>query len=164
MDLLTTHSLRRGERLEHLSARYGIPVCMMMRLNGMDTPGVIAGLRHVKIPKRCYCNRCGEVKHSPLKYEMVTVGEGDTLLSIAQSRGVTLGILQRTNAIDDIGDVRAGDVLSVPVLSGKRYTVRPGESIEDIAVREGIRAQRVRDINGLKGGEEPAPGTLLILG
>lgn len=163
MEMLTTHRLKQGEKLEQLSAKYHVPVCMIMRANEMaDTGGVIA-LDKIKIPRRCYCNRCAEHLTCTVKYEMVTVQPGDTIMSIAQRYGITMRIVMNTNCLDNPSMLRAGDVVSVPLLSGIRYTVRPGDTLSDIARAHNISETALRSVNCIKPDEQVYGGMLLIL-
>jgi hypothetical protein len=58
METYTLHRLRRTERIEMLSAYYRVPVCMIMRANSIKDPKDFVSLQELKIPKRCYCNKC----------------------------------------------------------------------------------------------------------
>ena len=58
MEVFTVHRLRRTERIEALSAYYRVPVCMIMRANSINDPKDLSSLKEIKIPDRCYCNKC----------------------------------------------------------------------------------------------------------
>mgnify|MGYP001279758513 CR=1 FL=1 len=64
MEKMTVHRLRRTDTLELLSAMYRVPVCMLMRANALDAGCRLSELRELKIPRRCYCNRCENAKGS----------------------------------------------------------------------------------------------------
>jgi hypothetical protein len=55
----TFHRIRKHDRFEFLSAYYRVPVCMIMRANSLNDAEGFNGLKELKIPKRCYCNKCG---------------------------------------------------------------------------------------------------------
>lgn len=163
MEMLTIHKMRPGERLEMLSARYHVPICMIMRANGMtDTNDVIA-FKQVKIPKKCYCNRCVCQQQTATKYEIYTVHSTDSVYSIAQKYGITMNIILKTNCIKDPDDIRPGDAISIPILTGKRYTVRANESLNDIARRSGMSVTSIRDKNCMDQNDTVYPGMMLIL-
>ena len=162
MQIRTVHKLTRKDRLETLSARYRVPVCMIMRANDIVYAQDIGHLSELKIPCICYCNRC-ELTQQP-KFLTYTVQEGDTLFGIARKHGITMKLLQKTNGLADPSALRVGEILKIPMLSGQAYSVRAGETLEDIALRSGICASHLREKNGLEPGESVFPGMQLIIG
>ena len=100
MEMLTTHVLRRTDRLEMLSARYGVPVCMIMRANVLNTPEDIFACREIKIPKKDYCRRCAGGQKTAAPHTVYTVTPEDSLFGIAQAHGVTMSLILRINGID----------------------------------------------------------------
>ncbi len=152
MEMLTVHNLGAAESIEMLSARYRVPVCMIMRANGIKTLRDFERCRRVQIPRYCYCNRCGgEAKTECKAY---TVAPGDTLFGIARRHGVTMNILMKTNGLENPDSIREGDTISIPLVTGVIYSVREGETLEDIARRNSMPVSRIREKNGL-GPDEP---------
>ena len=161
MEMLTVHNLKRTDRLEMLSVQYRVPLCMIMRANGIKTVKDFERSRKINIPRQCYCNRCeGEEKTD---WKIYIVMPEDTLLSIARHHGVTMNILKKANNLSDPGSIREGDKLSIPILSGEIYSVREGETIETIARERGILVRRIREKNGLGPKEPIYPGMQLLL-
>ena len=104
---------------------------MIIRANGMITGKDYERCRRIRIPRPCYCNRCeGEEK---IDWKIYTVEPGDTLFSIARQHGVTMNILRKANNLEDPESIREGDKISIPILTGQIYSVREGETLEDIA-------------------------------
>ena len=66
-----------------------------------------------------------------------TATKGDTLYSIARRYGVTLSELERFNMLPDNSRISVGQDILIPV-NNKTYTVKPGDSVFSIAVKEGI--------------------------
>lgn len=161
MEMLTVHNLRRTDRLEMLSAQYRVPVCMIMRANGIKTVKDFERCKRINIPRQCYCNRCEDEEKTGLKVYMVA--PGDTLFSIAKRHGLTMNILKKANNLSDPESIREGDKLSIPILSGEIYSVREGETIEDIARRRGMLVRRIREKNGLGPHQPVYPGMQLLL-
>ncbi len=149
MELQTVHRMRRTDRLETLSAIYHIPVCMIMRANSFACPQDLFLCREVKIPKKCYCNRCGHEQRQSVHYEAYTIKPSDTLYGIAKTYGLTMHIILRANGISDPAAIRPGDRLNIPLLSGVLYCVRPGDTVADIAKRLGSSERSVREKNYL---------------
>jgi LysM repeat protein len=161
------HRLQRGETLELLSARYGVPVCMIVRANEglrQETPHYGTTL---VIPHKCWCNRCNEVppvKAPPRwRYAEYVVQPDDTLYGISLRSGLTMRILQKANALSGIAELQPGTRMRIPAISGKRYYVREGESLADIAARHGVTEEALREMNFLEYGEQLGPGACLLI-
>ncbi len=159
MEMQTVHTLRYAETVEMLSARYRVPVCMIMRANGIKTVRDFERCCRVNIPRQCYCNRC----ENDADIKTVTAEPGDTLYSIARRHGVTMNILMKLNGFESPDCIREGDPIRVPVMTGEVYSVREGETIEDIARSRGITASRIRERNRLSPDEPVFPGMQLVL-
>ncbi len=147
MELQAIHRIRRKDRLETLSALYHVPVCMIMRANSFTCPQDIFLCREVKIPKKCYCNSCPRPRRAAVSYEAYTVKDSDTLYGIAKAYGLTMNIILGANRIGDPGMIKTGDSINIPLLSGQLYCVRPGETIEDLAVRFNTTEKSIREKN-----------------
>lgn len=162
MEMLTVHTVKRTDSLETLSAKYRVPVCMIMRANSLKTVKDFANCRKLNIPRRCYCNRCaGAEKTDWLIY---TVQPGDTLFSIAKRHGVTMNIVCKANNIVNPESLCEGDKLSIPVVPGQVYYVREGETLQTIALAHNISESRLRQINRLKAGDRVHAGMQLLIG
>ena len=161
MEMKTVHTLRAAETVEMLSARYRIPVCMIMRANGIKTMGDFERCRRINIPRICYCNRC--LGSDDAEWKVITAAAGDTLFSLARQHGVTMRILMKVNGIENPGGIREGDSIKIPVITGIIYSVREGETIQDIARRCGIPAAHIRERNHLMPDEPVFAGMQLVL-
>ena len=79
------------------------------------------------------------------------VQRGDTLSDIAREHGVTLAQLLRANPqIRDSNHIAVGQQIRLPqadVAPGKDYTVKAGDSLWDIAQRNGISVQELEAAN-----------------
>ncbi len=161
MEMLTVHTLGPAESIEMLSARYRVPVCMIMRANGIKSVRDFERSRRIQIPRQCYCNRCED--RDRIACKIYTVVPGDTLFSIARRHGVTMNILMRTNGLDNADSIREGDNISIPVITGVIYSVREGETLEGIALSRGTSAKRIREINCLSPDEPLFAGMQLVV-
>ena len=161
MEHMTIHRLRRTDRLESLSAQYRVPVCMIMRANALADMRQLSQLRELKIPHRCFCNRCAEQQTAANAAYIVQAD--DTLFGIARSAGLTMRILLKANAMEDPDDLRPGEPLVIPRLAGQIYCVREGEKLEELARRFGTTAHLIRHANWLEQQEELYPGLLLLI-
>ncbi len=72
-----------------------------------------------------------------------TVGEGDTLGSIADKFGVSLETVLWANDFTEKTKIKPGQVVKVPPVTGVVHTVRRGETIYSIAKKYDVESQNV---------------------
>ena len=83
-------------------------------------------------------------------YVEYTVRRGDTLWDIARRYGTTVEAIVRENAIADPNRIYVGQVLRIPVdPEGVEYTVRPGDTLWDIARRYGTTVEAIARENSI---------------
>jgi len=106
-----------------------------------------------------------------------TVQAGDTLTAIAAARGTTVAALAAANGLDPAGLLVAGRSLTIPgaapapaaTASGSGpgplggYTVRPGDSLGQLAASSGVPAASIAAMNGLDPDGVLLVGTVLKL-
>jgi LysM repeat protein len=92
----------------------------------------------------------------------VVVKPGETLSEIAERYGVSVQRLMQLNGLKDAKDLWAGSRIQVPGAGSAspgrtggsggagNYTVKPGETLSEIAERYGVSVQRLMQLNGLK--------------
>ena len=106
----------------------------------------------------------------PLLAAEVTVRPGETLSDIADRSGVSLSRLMKANGITDADRVEAGRRLMIPGGSGSgsqakatggRVTVKPGETLSQIADRQGMTVSRLLQLNGLSDPDHVEVGQIL---
>jgi LysM repeat protein len=90
----------------------------------------------------------------------VVVKPGETLSEIAERYGTTVQRLMQLNNLRSPQDLWAGSRIQVPgggAGSGSgsgNYTVKPGETLSEIAERYGTSVQRLMQINGLRSAQD----------
>lgn len=101
----------------------------------------------------------------------VTVETGDTLSELAERHGVGLRELMRLNGIEDADHVEVGDRLKVPgggsapAAPSGRVTVKAGDTLSQIAERNGLSVQQLMALNGIDDADHVEVGqTLRIRG
>ncbi len=161
------HRLRRGETLELLSARYRVPVCMIVRANDKLNPDTLACGMTLTIPDQNYCFCCEEAAQPAapprFRYAEYVVQPDDTLYGIAQKTGLTMRILQRANDMNGIAEPQTGAHLRIPAVTGKRYYVRDGETLKVIAASHRITEGALCEKNFIEEGERIGPGMCLLI-
>ncbi|HEV8633432.1 MAG TPA: LysM peptidoglycan-binding domain-containing protein [Chloroflexota bacterium] len=106
-----------------------------------------------------------EAKPRPLKPTTYEVGEGDSLVSLAQRFGVSTATIMLANDLspEDADALQIGQKLVVPPVSGILHEVIEGDTVRDLASRYGVDTPAVIAANAL---EEPyivLPGQKLMI-
>lgn len=80
-----------------------------------------------------------------------TIAYGDTLSEIARDNDTSVAALVSANDIPDPDLIIAGRVLTIPGTSGpaSRHTVRPGETLADIAAEYGVTIRALIEANDI---------------
>lgn len=99
-------------------------------------------------------------------YEIYMVKVGDTLESIADMYGTTVGVLKQING--NLGDygISPGNQLIVPIKRQQPYqyyTVKKGDNMYDIARKNDIDYNLLLQLNGLDDGDYIYPNQTIIL-
>ena len=146
-------TVKPGETLSDIAARYGISLTQLMKLNGIAKADHIEVGQVLKLPgsSRSAAGRSG------VATGRVTVREGETLSEIAARQGMGMGQLMALNGISKADHVEVGQVLKVtgkPAMAAPSYrrgasvhVVRPGESLSEIAEGYGLSMNRLVAIN-----------------
>jgi murein DD-endopeptidase MepM/ murein hydrolase activator NlpD len=96
------------------------------------------------------------------------IQEGDSLWDIAARFGTTLEDLERTNGINDPGQLSVGDLLVIPSLDGFRgrvdtITVPLGETLQSLSRRYRVPLQTLIRLNRLVSPSELFAGATLVI-
>ncbi|MCT0198954.1 LysM peptidoglycan-binding domain-containing protein [Synechococcus sp. CS-1325] len=103
--------------------------------------------------------------------EQYVVKPGETLSEIAERHGVSTSRLMQLNGIKNADLVESGSRLRLPgsqpsaeTLTGRgNYTVKPGETLSEIADSRGISLKRLMDLNGIQQADRIEAGSRLIV-
>ena len=105
-----------------------------------------------------------------LRAENITVKRGDTLYNIAKERHVSIGLLMRLNGLEDSNKLHPGQILRLPKHANKslesyhkEYVVKKGDTLNQIAFRNGIAKEQLINLNRLKNANYLYPGQVLML-
>lgn len=161
------HTVRRGETLGGIAARYGTTVAALAEANGIANPDRIVTGARLTIP-----GSSGPGPAPAPATGSYTVVRGDTLGRIAARHGTTISALVAANGIANPNLIRVGQVLEVPAAGGgdrsssgggtapaappaggtTHHVVVRGDTIGGIAARYKIPQQQLVDANGLTSG------------
>jgi len=146
-------TVKPGETLSDIAARYGISLTQLMKLNGIAKADHIEVGQVLKLPG----SSRGGAGRAGVATGRVTVREGETLSEIAARQGMGMGQLMALNGISKADHVEVGQVLKVtgkPAVAASSYrrgasvhVVRPGESLSEIAEGYGLSMNRLVAIN-----------------
>ncbi len=171
---LQYHKVKRGESLVSIADTYGVTIDDLKEWNNLSSTRINAG-KQLKV----YSDK-KTVSKTSQKANYHTVRRGETLSSIASKYGVSVNDLKEWNDIDG-SSITAGQKLVVnsgkatsskskksssKKTSGKSsyktYKVKSGETLGEIAERNGTTASAIRRANGIKGSNIRAGQTLKI--
>jgi len=82
-----------------------------------------------------------------------TVRPGDTLSEIAERYGTTYQSLAAYNGISNPNLIYAGQTIRIPTggaSGGRTYTVQPGDTLSELALRFGTTVQELQRLNGIQ--------------
>lgn len=90
-----------------------------------------------------------------------TVHKGDTLSGIAKMFGVSVNTIVWANDLK--GPIAIGQNLVILPISGVRYTIKSGDTIQKIADKFKANADEIASFNGISLGEKLAVGEIVII-
>lgn len=118
-----THTVRAGENLYLIAARYNVTVRAIMRANNLRNPNVIYVGQRLVIPTAATATPAANAGASPaagatptpvLEEQVHVVARGETLFAIALRYGVSVGELMRANNLRNANLIRPGQRLVIP--------------------------------------------------
>lgn len=158
-----TYTVRSGDTLSGIAARYGTTAARLASINGIANPNLI----YVGQVIRLGSSTPAPAPQGGGTYKVVA---GDTLSGIAQRFGTNYQTLAAMNGIADPNKIYAGQVLKVPGGGGvqapqaKTHTVKSGETLSGIASKYGTSWQRLQQLNGIPDANRIYPGQVLKVG
>jgi membrane-bound lytic murein transglycosylase D len=169
------HTVRRGESLSTIAARYGSSVGAIRQANGIRGSLIHPG-QSLIVP------RFGVASPEPVARRAdngtYVVQSNDTLWDIARAFGVSVDSLCAANGLGKRDVIRPGQRLDLPDGSSTpptqngspsgdwtgSYRVRSGDTLSGIAARFGVSVRELKHNNGLSSSRIYPGNTLLVPG
>ena len=177
--------VKQGETLSDIADRYHVSVDRLLQLNGIKDPkGLQVGTKLTVpgAPSSSSRGAGGGSSTSGAGRGNYTVKSGETISEIADRYGISPNRLLELNGIKDPKGLQVGSRITVPTAGpakptkppvlpalsaaqGKAlsHTVRPGDTLSDIANTYGVPVERIAALNGLKDPDNLVPDTQLKL-
>ncbi len=114
-----SYTIKRGDTLSGIAARYGTTVSALARANGISNPNLIHTGRTLQIPGK---SSSGGSSSGGGSY---TVKRGDTLSGIAGRHGTSVSAIARLNNIANVNLIYPGQNLRIPGRDGGGSTYTP---------------------------------------
>jgi len=146
--------VRPGDTLSEIALRGGVFVSQLRRLNNLKNDTIRPGQK---------------LRLRPVVPENGThvVQQGETLSEIALRYGTTVRRLQELNGLQS-DRIDAGTPLRIsgqrPGRGSSTYTVRPGDTLSEIALAHGLRVRQLKALNNLKGDRIQLGQKLVVAG
>lgn len=148
-------TVRRGDTLKALAARYDTTASSIARINDLPDPNLI-------FPGQRLVIRQG---WKPMaRYLDYIVQEGDTLSALAARYGTTVESIVRLNHIADPNRITTGQQLRIAVNSQDAvYVVQRGDTLGRIARWSGLPLRELAHANGIQNENLIYPGERILL-
>ncbi|MCX9077134.1 MAG: LysM peptidoglycan-binding domain-containing protein [Candidatus Methanoperedens sp.] len=157
------HTVRSGETLKTIAARYGTTWDVLASLNNLSNPNLIYVGQQLVIRGG---TTTPPVVNPPSTGGVHVVQQGETLAIIAARYGTTWAALATANNISNPNAIYAGQRLVIPAgppAAPRYYTVQQGDGIYAIARRYGISPQVIITANNLWNANLIYPGQVLLI-
>ena len=157
--------VKPGETLSEIAERYGTSVQRLMQLNNLRSPQDLWAGSRIQVP-----GAAGSSTSRGGGSGNYTVKPGETLSEIAERYGTSVQRLMQLNNLRSPQDLWAGSRIQVPGATAARpsgggggtrtttvnanYTVKPGETLSELAERYGTSVQRLMELNNLRGPQD----------
>jgi membrane-bound lytic murein transglycosylase D len=164
----TRYTVKSGDTLGRIAARYGVSVASIQSANNMRGTVVKRG-EVLTIPGISSTVSTGTEVSERAGYSgtgsKYTVARGDTLGSISRKFGVSVASIQSANNLNG-SVIKYGQVLTIPGTSSasysspsaetasvttSKYRVQPGDTLGGIAEKHGVALSSLKSANNLSG-------------
>jgi len=163
------HTVRRGETLSKIAARYGTSTSSLQRANGLKNANRIYVGMSLTVPRsgsgsstmvaaaKSTTRTDARPTPKPSRPSTHTVRSGENLSSIAKKYGMSVDQIRKANGLSG-SKILVGQKLKLSGSSGgtssgsstRTHVVRKGESLGSIATRYGVSVASLQKANGIR--------------
>ena len=139
------YTVRRGDTLGKLAAKFDMTTDEIRRLNGLKNPHRIYPGQRLKISSALLSSGGGLLKEH-------TVRKGENLSYLSKKYGVSVSAIMSVNNLNSKHVLKIGQRLLIPATSEvtvQAYRVKKGDTLSDLAARFGTSAGEIKKVNGL---------------
>ncbi len=128
--------VEKNDTLSEIARANNISTRALARANGLEDTDLLLPGQRLRIPQRT---------------TDYTVQKGDSLATIAEKHGVSVEALVEINDLNNPDKIRVGQKLAIPGASvARRYVVKKGDFLSEIARRYHVPIRRLARYNGLE--------------
>lgn len=170
-----SYSVKAGDSLSAIAARYGMSYETLARLNNISNPNRIYVGQVLKLSSGSTVSNV--VNHSTASATgSYTVKSGDSLSAIAARYGMSYETLARLNNISDPNRIYVGQTLNLGTSgytshhyaassssNGGSYTIQAGDTLSAIAARYGMSYETLARLNNISDPNRIVAGQRIVL-
>lgn len=170
-----SYSVKAGDSLSAIAARYGMSYETLARLNNISNPNRIYVGQVLKLSSGSTVSNV--VNHSTASAAgSYTVKSGDSLSAIATRYGMSYETLARLNNISDPNRIYVGQTLNLGTSgytshhyaassssNGGSYTIQAGDTLSAIAARYGMSYETLARLNNISDPNRIVAGQRIVL-
>lgn len=170
-----SYSVKAGDSLSAIAARYGMSYETLARLNNISNPNRIYVGQVLKLSSGSTVSNV--VNHSTASAAgSYTVKSGDSLSAIAARYGMSYETLTRLNNISDPNRIYVGQTLNLGTSgytshhyaassssNGGSYTIQAGDTLSAIAARYGMSYETLARLNNISDPNRIVAGQRIVL-
>ena len=170
-----SYSVKAGDSLSAIAARYGMSYKTLARLNNISNPNRIYVGQVLKLSSGSTVSNV--VNHSTASAAgSYTVKSGDSLSAIAARSGMSYETLARLNNISDPNRIYVGQTLNLGTSgytshhyaassssNGGSYTIQAGDTLSAIAARYGMSYETLARLNNISDPNRIVAGQRIVL-
>ncbi|MCR5524295.1 MAG: LysM peptidoglycan-binding domain-containing protein [Lactobacillus sp.] len=172
-----SYSVKAGDSLSAIAARYGMSYETLARLNNISNPNRIYVGQVLRLGSGSTSTVSNAVNHSTASAAgSYTVKSGDSLSAIAARYGMSYETLARLNNISDPNRIYVGQTLNLGTSgytshryaassssNGGSYTIQAGDTLSAIAARYGMSYETLARLNNISDPNRIVAGQRIVL-
>ena len=142
----SVYTVKRGDSLSKISAKYNITISALKRFNNLSKSTVYVGQK-IKLP--------GGVKVASSKPSVHTVKRGDTLSEIAEKYSIKVSELKRLNNLSKntvyVGQkIKLSSAANTQTNKVQYHKVKRGDTLSEIAEKYNVSIKQIKSLNKLR--------------